>query len=218
MRRFFAALILAIGLAHAGSAAAGDVVRLSLPSAALQREMPALVYLPDGYQKSQHRYPVLYLLHGAGGDEYTWVDRAAIQERTDRLIANGDIPPAIVVMPGCPGCWWVDGAKDKAETAFWSDVVPAIEQRFRTLEAKAGRLIAGVSAGGYGAVRFAMKYPAIRRSCAPTVSSTRPCGRPRTIPVSPAAISNSRCGCRSTSCPAIATNSASPTRRRSFTP
>ena len=121
--------------------------------------MPALVYLPDGYQKSQHRYPVLYLLHGAGGDESTWVDRAAIQERTDRLIANGDIPPAIVVMPGCPGCWWVDGAKDKAETAFWSDVVPAIEQRFRTLEAKAGRLIAGVSAGGYGAVRFAMKYP-----------------------------------------------------------
>ena len=102
---------------------------------------------------------MLYLLHGAGGDETAWLERGHIKDHADRLIAAGEIPPAIIVMPGCPGCWWVDGAKDKGETAFWSDVVPAIEQGYRTQQSRLGRLIAGVSAGGYGAIRFAMKYP-----------------------------------------------------------
>lgn len=140
-------------------ATAGEVLRQTVTSSALKRELSYLVYLPDDYQSSNQRYPVLYLLHGAGGDENIWIDRGDIKERADRLIASGAIPPAILVMPGCVSCWWVDGAKDKAETAFWSDLVPAIDERYRTLPSKQGRLIAGVSAGGYGAVRFAMKYP-----------------------------------------------------------
>ena len=159
MRRFIAIVLVIGAMASAGSAAASELLRQTLASAALQRDMPYLVYLPDDYQAGNHHYPVLYLLHGAGGDENVWTDRAGIQERTDRLIASGEIPPAIIIMPGCQGCWWVDGAKDKAETAFWSELVPAVDQRLRTLATKSGRLIAGVSAGGYGAVRFALKYP-----------------------------------------------------------
>jgi enterochelin esterase-like enzyme len=138
---------------------AGDLSSDTFHSAALQRQMSFTVYLPDGYSTSGLQYPVLYLLHGAGGDETAWIEHGNIKLRADALIASAAIPPAIIVMPGCRACWWIDGAKDKAETAFWQDVVPLIASRFRTIEARDGRLIAGLSAGGYGAVRFAMKYP-----------------------------------------------------------
>ena len=128
-------------------------------SIALGRDFPFSVYLPDGYERGDLRYPVLYLLHGAGGDETTWTKDGGIKETADRLIRDGAIPPAIIVMPGCRACWWVDGPSDKAETAFWSELVPAIQRRYRTIETRGGRLVAGLSAGGYGAVRFAMRYP-----------------------------------------------------------
>ena len=141
------------------AAIAGEIRSEAFLPAALGHSMRYVVYLPDGYAGGQLHYPVLYLLHGAGGDERAWQDLGHIKEKADRLIASGVIPPAIIVMPGCPACWWVDGAKERAETAFWSDLVPLIDFRYRTIEAPRGRLIAGLSAGGYGAVRFALRYP-----------------------------------------------------------
>ena len=138
---------------------ASEIQAQSFYSKALGRDMPYDIYLPDGYQGGQQHYPVLYLLHGAGDDERSWSERGHIQEKANRLIASGAIPPAIIVMPACPACWWVDGAKDKAETAFWSDLVPFIDMRYRTIESRGGRLVAGLSAGGYGAVRYALRYP-----------------------------------------------------------
>jgi enterochelin esterase-like enzyme len=130
-----------------------------LLSKALGRRMPYLAYLPDAYMGGQDHYPVLYLLHGAGGDERAWANNGHIKEQADSLIASGAIPPAIIIMPGCPASWWVDGAKEQAETAFWSDLVPVIGMRYRTIETRSGRVIAGLSAGGYGAIRFALRYP-----------------------------------------------------------
>ncbi len=128
---------------------ASEIEAQSFYSKALGRDMPFDIYLPNGYQGGRQHYPVLYLLHGAGGDERSWSERGHIREKADRLIASGAIPPAIIVMPGCPACWWVDGAKEKAETAFWSDLVPFIDMRYRTIETRGGRLVAGLSAGGY---------------------------------------------------------------------
>lgn len=142
-----------------GHATAGEIRRESLSSRHLGQEMPFLVYVPDGYALSGETYPVLYLLHGFGDNERAWAERGAIQARADRLIASGAIPPALIVMPGCAKCWWVDGVQDKAESAFWSELVPAIASRYRTIETREGRVIAGFSAGGYGAIRFALKYP-----------------------------------------------------------
>ena len=153
------ALTLAVSLTSSGSVTAGDLQYRSFPSAALSREMTYIVYVPDAYQSGDLNYPVLYLLHGAGGDEHAWVEFGGIRERADRLIASGAIPPTLIVMPGCRQCWWIDGVKDQAETAFWQDLVPSVARDFRTIETKAGRLVAGLSAGGYGSVRFAMKYP-----------------------------------------------------------
>jgi enterochelin esterase-like enzyme len=158
-RRVFAWAAVLLACLMAGPASAGELRNESFESAALQRQMNFTVYLPDGYGTSGMQYPVLYLLHGAGGDETAWVEHGNIKLRADALIAGGAIPPSIIVMPGCRACWWVDGSKDKAETAFWQDLVPTVSARYRTIEARDGRLIAGLSAGGYGAVRFAMKYP-----------------------------------------------------------
>jgi enterochelin esterase-like enzyme len=155
----FAWTIIAFFAWQAGFATAGEIRAGTIPSKALGREMPFIIYLPDGYQSGSKDYPVLYLLHGAGGDEHTWLDQGNIRKKADSLIASGAIQPAIIVMPGCKACWWVDGAKDKAESAFWSDLVPAIDLRYRTINTRGGRLVAGLSAGGYGAVRFGLRYP-----------------------------------------------------------
>lgn len=149
----------------------------SLPSSVLGRPFPFLVYLPDGYARGDLSYPVLYLLHGAGGDETAWSREGGIKATADQLIAKGEISPAVIVMPGCAGCWWVDGANEKAESAFWSDLVPAISRRYRVIDSRRGRLIAGLSAGGYGAVRFALNYPdrvAAAAALSPAVYADQP--------------------------------------------
>jgi enterochelin esterase-like enzyme len=154
-----ACVIIAFFAWHFKRADASEIRNEWLLSKALGRRMPYLVYLPDGYARGQDLYPVLYLLHGAGGDERVWASNGHIKEQADSLIASGAIFPAIIVMPGCPASWWVDGAKEQAETAFWSDLVPMISMRYRTIETRGGRLVAGLSAGGYGAVRFALRHP-----------------------------------------------------------
>ncbi len=174
------AALLALTLTCTVSRAESVVATDSLPSKTLGRQFPYVVYLPDGYRQNAMRYPVLYLLHGAGGDEMAWARDGGIKATADRLIASGAIPPAIIVMPGCRTCWWVDGAVDKAETAFWNELVPAIDGRFRTIASRRGRLIAGLSAGGFGAVRFALRYPdriAAAAALSPAVYAEAPPGQ-----------------------------------------
>lgn len=155
----FGLFFLLVALAGVEVAFAGELRRDVIPSIHLGREFPFLVYVPDGYDSGQQHYPVLYLLHGAGDNENSWADKGLIGEKADQLIESGVIPPSLIVMPGCPGCWWIDGPKDKTESAFWQELVPAVEKRYRTIERRQGRLLAGLSAGGYGVVRFLMRYP-----------------------------------------------------------
>lgn len=155
----FRALIALLFVLSFGSAQASGLRKEKCPSRALGRDLPYWIYTPDGYDQSNLKYPVLYLLHGAGGDENAWVDHGKIKALADRMIGMGVMPPSLIVMPGCRGCWWVDGAKDKAETAFWKDLLPDVGRRYRVIEGRKGRVVAGLSAGGYGTIRFALKYP-----------------------------------------------------------
>ncbi|MGD9805986.1 MAG: alpha/beta hydrolase [Hyphomicrobiaceae bacterium] len=183
MRRLLGVLLVLLSACTAARAES-VLARDSAPSAALGRSFPFMVYLPDGYASGEFKYPVLYLLHGAGGDEMAWANDGGIKETADRMIRDREIPPSIIVMPGCRGCWWVDGAIDKAETAFWNDLVPEVGRRYRVIEGREGRLVAGLSAGGFGAVRFAMLHPdriiavaalspAVYADVPPTISSAR---------------------------------------------
>ena len=133
----------------------GTVTIEAVRSPALGRDWPVSVYLPPGYGASDARYPVLYLLHGSGGDETDWRDG---QDLLDSLIVAGAVPPAIAVAPATGTSWWVDG-REAVETAFFQDLVPAIDARYRTRADRRGRAVFGFSMGGYGALRYGLAHP-----------------------------------------------------------
>lgn len=137
---------------------AGMIVSRHFRSAALDREWAYNVYLPDGYEDGKMRYPVFYLLHGNGADENEWVDAGGIQQAADGMMGRGDIPHAVIVMPSAGSSWYVD-RNEKMETAIIRDLIPEIEKKFRVMNDRSGRAIGGKSMGGYGSLRFVLKYP-----------------------------------------------------------
>lgn len=139
-------------------ALAGDIVTRVFDSPVLGRKWAYEVYVPTGYERSELRYPVLYLLHGNGGNRRDWVDHGNLQRTVDGLIASGQMPPAVIVMPDAGVTWYVD-RKERMETAVMRDLIPEVEKNLRVLTSREARLIGGLSMGGYGALRFALKYP-----------------------------------------------------------
>jgi putative tributyrin esterase len=135
-----------------------------LPSPIIGDELPYRVYLPPDYATNPtRRYPVLYLLHGAGGNYTEWSD-SFFPERADQMIRNGDIEPLIVVMPDDEGdgptYWanWSNGGPQWADYVI-EDVVGAIDRRYRTIPEAGARAIGGLSMGGLGALHIAMRRP-----------------------------------------------------------
>ena len=104
-------------------------------------------------------YPVMYLLHGNNGTLNDWAALGRIQRTADGLIAAGEIPPAIIVMPDAGSTWYVD-RKENMETAVIRDLIARRREEFsRGVATREGRVVGGLSMGGYGALRFALKYP-----------------------------------------------------------
>ncbi len=151
-------LALLLLLVAAAPSAASVVTEQEFDSPALGRKWSYTVYLPSGYEQSTLRYPVLYLLHGNGGNLNSWLRDGRIRPTADALIEAKEIPPTIIVMPDAGTTWFVD-RKERMETAFIEDLIPEVQRRFRTLSRREGRIVAGLSMGGYGSMRFAMKYP-----------------------------------------------------------
>lgn len=139
-------------------ALASEMLSREFQSATLQRTWAYEVYLPSGYDRSRSSYPVLYLFHGNGGSRHDWFQKGRIQRTADSLIARREIPAAIIVMPDAGVSWFVD-AREKMETAVIRDLIPDVEKNLRAMKSREGRLIGGLSMGGYGALRFALKYP-----------------------------------------------------------
>ncbi len=123
-------------------------------SAALDREMKYRILLPCGYQSGSGRYPVLYLLHGLYGDYLNWDTRTNLERCAQRY-------ELIVVMPDAGDSWYTNSAtdpKDKFEDYIAKDLVAEIDGKFRTLRFRHSRAIAGLSMGGYGALKIALRY------------------------------------------------------------
>lgn len=137
---------------------AGEIATYSFASDTLGRDYAYTVYLPDGYEESGLTYPHMYLLHGSGGNETSWVVDGHAKQVIDKAIADGVMPPAVVIMPGSLS-WWVDGYNEPAETAFFDDLIPHIEATWRVIPEREGRVVGGLSAGGYGTVNFVLEHP-----------------------------------------------------------
>ena len=159
MHRLRIPLLLLLCLAFTALAQAGEVYLETFRSQAIGRDYKYTIYLPDDYKQGSKRYPVLYLLHGAGGDENEWLYKGGARETLDAMIARRLIKPMIVVMPGHTQAWWVDGAREKGETALLKEVLPHAEGKYRIDAVRQNRMIGGDSAGGYGALNIVFKYP-----------------------------------------------------------
>ena len=146
--------------------AAGSLTEASFQSATLNEPISYNVYLPAGYEASTDRYPVLYLLHGRGDSKSAWTQ---MKGTLDELIAAGEIPPTIAIMPDAPwssrASYYVDSAYTgadpgrKVETAFTKDLIAHVDATYRTVADRTGRGVAGYSMGGYGALRYSLAHP-----------------------------------------------------------
>ena len=145
-------------LGVAASAQAGTVTAESFESPTLKRAWDYNVYLPDGYESRKLRYPVLYLLHGVGQNRDEWVRNGQIDRQADLLIAAGQIPPCVIIMPTATNTWWVNGP-ERMQDAFFDDMVPYVDAHFRTINDQQARVIAGESMGGFGALRLLLLHP-----------------------------------------------------------
>lgn len=127
----------------------------AVDSPALGRPLKYRIALPPGYEQQARRYATLYLLHGLTGASGDW------EGRTDLARYLRDYA-LIVVMPDAGNSWYVDAADGRSgryETAVGLDLVNAVDARYRTIDAPYARAMAGLSMGGYGALKFALNYP-----------------------------------------------------------
>jgi enterochelin esterase-like enzyme len=133
----------------------------SFQSELLSRAMPYSVYVPPGYEAAPSaRYPVLYMLHGLGGDYTEWAHYGLLAE-ADRLMRRGEIAPFLIVLPEGDRAYWVDHAYGGLAWGSYvaREVVAEIDGRFRTRADRAHRAIGGVSMGAHGALQLALNFP-----------------------------------------------------------
>jgi S-formylglutathione hydrolase FrmB len=139
-----------------GSVSGASVETIELQSKLVNTTLPYNVILPADYRLSKTtRYPVLYLLHGLGGHYSDWLTRTNVADYATQY-------RMIVVMPEGNDSWYVDGAagsNDKYESYILKELMPDVDRRYRTLQSRYGRAIAGLSMGGYGAIKYGLKYP-----------------------------------------------------------
>jgi enterochelin esterase family protein len=144
----------------------GAVAAVTYYSTALARHRRMHVYTPPGYETSQQKYPVFYLLHGAGDSDDSWTSVGRAGFILDNLIARKKVKPMIVVMPAghtarTPVAAPAPGAgrpRDEFGDDFLKDVMPQIEKSYRVLPGRANRAIAGLSMGGGQTLNISMSH------------------------------------------------------------
>lgn len=153
----------------------GTVSRVWYDSPALGLERRMTVYTPAGYETGGKRYPVLYLLHGMGGDEEAWISLGRTAQILDNLIAQGKAKPMIVVMPNgnasqeaapgessrgmVPPTMQLPKTMEGSYEQAFPEIVKFIDKNYRTIKSKSGRAIAGLSMGGFHSLHISKQYP-----------------------------------------------------------
>ena len=146
--------------------AQGKIDTITYPSKTVGTDRRALIYTPPGFSK-KNKYPILYLLHGIGGDEKEWLNGGKPQVILDNLYADKKIEPMIVVMPNGramkddrAGGNIFDSAKVQAFATFEKDLlhdlIPYVEKKYPVLTDRENRAIAGLSMGGGQSLNFGL--------------------------------------------------------------
>lgn len=153
----------------------GSVTRCWYNSPSLKMKRKLTLYTPAGYESGNKKYPVLYLLHGMGGDEEAWIALGRTAQILDNLIAQGKAKPMIVVMPNgnvdheaAPGesslgmikpTMQLPKTMEGSMEESFPDIVNFVDRNYRTVKTKSGRAIAGLSMGGFHSLHISKQYP-----------------------------------------------------------
>jgi enterochelin esterase-like enzyme len=152
-----------VSIARLPRAGRGRLLNVNFYSRALHRRAFYLAYLPPGYNPSR-RYPVFYLLHGMPGRPQVFIDIANMDVRLDNQLSQGHLQPMILVFPdGRIGgstysdSEWANTPAGQYES-YVLDVVGDVDHRFATMAHRKDRVIAGFSAGAYGAINISLHH------------------------------------------------------------
>jgi enterochelin esterase-like enzyme len=153
----------------------GSVTRRWYDSPGLGISRRITVYTPPGYESGREKYPVLYLLHGMGGDEEAWISLGRASQILDNLIGQGKAKPMIVVMSNgnvvqeaAPGesilgyykpTMQLDHTMDGKFEETFPDIIKFVEKNYRVIPQKSSRAVAGLSMGGYHSLHISRYYP-----------------------------------------------------------
>jgi enterochelin esterase family protein len=153
----------------------GSVCRRWYNSPTLNMQRRITVYTPPGYENSDEKFPVLYLLHGMGGDEEAWIALGRTSQILDNLIAQDKAKPMLVVMTNgnvaqeaAPGesskgmykpSMQLPNTMDGTFEASFKDVISFVDNNYRVKSEKNSRAIAGLSMGGYHTLHISRYYP-----------------------------------------------------------
>ena len=152
----FSIILLLSTLVVPSQAATVDTIQIY--SEVMQRDIPAIVIVPNQYRESKtQRFPVVYLLHGYSGDYQDWLKKAP------GVLQLADYHQIVLVCPdGGFDSWYLDSPVEDSsqyETHVASEVVSFVDDHYRTVAQPQGRAITGLSMGGHGALFLAMRHP-----------------------------------------------------------
>ena len=155
--KIFALLFSTIVLWVGSSLYGADVEVIQIPSAKMEKKVPATVILPDTYsERESDKFPVLYLLHGAGGNHASWNQSTQCAQLADKY-------EFIILCPdGGSTSWYYDSPIDpdyQYETHVAEECVQFMDKNYRTLANRGARAISGMSMGGHGAMYLAIRHP-----------------------------------------------------------
>lgn len=139
------------------------IEKIDAPSAAMKKSIPATVVLPDSYESdTARRFPVLYLLHGYGGDSTSWLK---IKPNLQQLAT---LYSMIIVCPDGATSWYWDSPKDpqlRYQTYVSEELVKQIDSKYRTIAERKGRAITGLSMGGHGGLWLGINRSDVFGAC-----------------------------------------------------
>jgi len=171
MRRAATLMMLAVSTGRAQQLSVGQLVADTVHAKSLERNLygdspdrSMLVYLPQSYASSPNRrYPVVYLLHGYGGDERAWSGYAPIKPAMDTLVRAGIVREMIIVMPNGNNALGGSFYTNSTTTGNWDDFISSelvafVDKKYRTLARPESRGLAGHSMGGYGTFAVGMRH------------------------------------------------------------
>ncbi|WP_421943533.1 alpha/beta hydrolase [Pedobacter sp.] len=163
IKQYFFTFLTLIVFANSAYSASVDTVLTR--SNAMKKDIKAAVVKPDNYSKDK-KYPVLYLLHGAGGKFSDWVNNTPDKATVKKL---SDTHQIIVVCPdGGVTSWYFDSPQDptyRYETYVATELVSYIDSHYSTIKDRTGRAITGLSMGGHGGLYLGFRHQDVYGAC-----------------------------------------------------